>query len=115
MAEGCVFCKIVKKEIPAKVVSESPEWMSFHDVHPQAPVHVLLIPKKHVATVADLSGTEAPLAGALVVEAARLARELGVSDHGYRLVMNCNENGGQTVSHVHLHLIGGRRMKWPPG
>jgi len=115
MAESCIFCKIVKKEIPAKIIGESADWISFHDAHPQAPVHVLVIPKKHVATVSDLDKNDSGLAGELVLEAARIARETQVSSQGYRLVMNCNEDGGQTVSHVHLHLLGGRRMKWPPG
>lgn len=106
----CLFCKIAGKTIPAKIVEETPDWVAFRDIHPQAPTHVLVIPRKHVATVND---ADAATAGMLVEAAAKIAKAEGLV--GYRLVFNCNEEAGQTVFHVHLHLLGGRRMKWPPG
>jgi histidine triad (HIT) family protein len=108
----CVFCRIAAKQIPSTVVGETEEWIAIRDLHPQAPVHVLVVPKKHVATVNEL---DAATAGMLVEAARGIAGREGLADRGYRLVFNCNAEGGQTVFHVHLHLLGGRGMRWPPG
>ena len=113
--DSCVFCKIVDKQLPASVVSDSLEWMSFNDINPQAPVHIVLIPKKHVPNLSELSPADAPLVSSLFREAERLTREKKLTDAGYRIVLNCNSNGGQTVPHLHFHILAGRPMKWPPG
>ena len=109
-----IFHKIINKEIPAKVVHDDDLCLAFHDLNPQAPVHVLLIPKKVIRTHADLIGDDAAVMGHLHIVAVKLAKELGL-DAGYRLVINCDELAGQTVPHLHLHLLGGRAMGWPPG
>lgn len=109
-----VFAKIIRGEIPARIVHEDDRCLAFHDVQPQAPVHVLVIPKKPVENVAALDGADEALAGHLVLVAAEVARKLGVGD-GYRLVFNCGRDGGQSVDHLHLHLLAGRRLGWPPG
>ncbi len=111
----CLFCKIIAGEIPARIIYEDDQVLAFHDIAPQAPVHFLVIPKKHIATLHDLSETEdKALAGHILFTAQRLARELGCEE-GFRVVMNCNEMGGQTVYHIHLHVLGQRPMHWPPG
>jgi len=115
VAENCIFCKIARKEIPAKVVSESEKWITFRDVNPQAPVHILIIPKQHVSRLSDVPVSDAGLMAEMVLELKRLAAEEGISDSGYRVVANCNAQGGQTVWHLHFHLLGGRSMGWPPG
>jgi histidine triad (HIT) family protein len=112
---SCLFCKIVAGEIPSKRVHEDDELMAFEDIKPEAPVHILVIPKRHIATLNDLSPEDDALLGAMVRRAASIAHERGMSESGYRVVMNCNSNAGQTVFHIHLHLLGGRRMTWPPG
>ncbi len=109
-----VFLKIVNKEIPAKVVYEDDTVLAFHDLGPKAPVHVLLIPKKEIRTHDEVTEGDAAVLGHLHVVAAKLAKQLGLAD-GYRLVVNCKEAGGQTVPHLHMHLLGGREMAWPPG
>jgi histidine triad (HIT) family protein len=109
MGTDCVFCKIIKKEIPSKVVYEDGEILGFHDVAPQAPLHVLFIPKKHIATANDVPEGEG-VAEALFQAARKAAQELGVAESGYRLVMNCNKDGGQVVYHLHLHLLAGRPL-----
>ena len=109
-----VFQKIIDREIPAKLVYEDDQCLAFHDAGPQAPVHVLLIPKKAIRTHADLTPEDAAVMGHLHLVAAKLATELGLTA-GYRLVLNCDEAGGQTVPHLHLHLLGGRPLGWPPG
>lgn len=109
-----IFLKILAKDIPARVIHEDDLCLAFHDVNPQAPVHVLLIPKKVVRTHADLTEEDEALMGHLHLTAVKLARDLGLSA-GYRLVLNCDEAGGQTVPHLHLHLLGGRDFDWPPG
>ena len=114
MMSDNVFKKIVDKEIPAKVVHEDDLCMAFHDVNPQAPVHVLIIPKKVIRTHADVTPADQSLMGHLHLTAQKLAKELKLED-GYRLVLNCDAAGGQTVPHLHLHLLGGRPMGWPPG
>lgn len=111
----CLFCQIVAKEIPATLVHEDPEIVAFHDINPQAPVHVVLITRRHLARVSDLAGADAPLAGRMILVANALARTLKIAEPGYRLVINCNAQAGQSVFHLHLHLLGGRPMRWPPG
>jgi histidine triad (HIT) family protein len=113
MADDCLFCKIVRKEIPAKLVAEDEHCVAFRDINPQAPVHVLVIPREHVASLDQAK--DAAMLGRLSLMAAKIARDEGVSVAGYRTVMNTNSAAGQTVFHVHLHLLGGRSMHWPPG
>jgi histidine triad (HIT) family protein len=114
MMANNIFLKIINKEIPAKVVHEDDRCLAFHDVNPQAPVHVLVIPKKVIRTHADLTADDAAVMGHIHLVAVRLAKQLGLAA-GYRLVINCDEQAGQTVPHLHLHLMGGRAMGWPPG
>ena len=111
----CIFCKIVAGEIPCHKVYESDTVLAFRDIDPQAPVHVLVVPKRHFATLNDLSSSEPGVMDGLYWASVQIARELGVADSGYRTLVNCNEEGGQDVFHLHLHLLGGRRMSWPPG
>ena len=111
----CLFCKIAQKKIQAAVVFENDRVVAFRDIGPQAPVHILVIPRKHVATVNELDVNDRELIGDLVLVAKRLASEADIAADGYRLVLNCNRDGGQSVFHVHLHLLGGRAMAWPPG
>lgn len=114
-SEDCLFCKIASGDIPADIVYESTEVVAFRDIKPQAPTHVLIIPRKHIATINDLqSGDEVEL-GNLFLAAKHIAAEEGIADPGYRVAMNCNEAAGQTVFHLHLHLLGGRQLGWPPG
>ena len=113
MADDCLFCRIVRKEIPAKLVAENDHCVAFRDINPQAPVHVLVIPREHVASLNQ--ATDAAMIGRLSLMAADIARSEGVSESGYRTVINTNSAAGQTVFHVHLHLLGGRSMHWPPG
>jgi histidine triad (HIT) family protein len=109
-----IFLKIIGRQIPAKIIHEDDKCVAFHDVNPQAPVHVLIIPRKVIRTHADVQPEDKELLGHLHLVAAKLAQQLGVQD-GYRLVINCKEPAGQTVPHLHLHLIGGRDFRWPPG
>lgn len=111
----CLFCKIAAKEIPSKVAYEDAEVLAFHDIQPKAPTHIQVIPKRHVARVSELGEGDAGLMGKLVLVANRLAKEAGIAGPGYRLVVNCNAAAGQSVYHLHLHLLGGRPMSWPPG
>lgn len=111
----CLFCKIVEGEIEANIVSEGDDWVAFRDINPQAPTHVLIIPRKHVATTNDLEDADDALIGTMVRAAAGIAAEEGIATSGYRLVMNCNEGAGQSVFHVHMHVLGGRGLGWPPG
>ncbi len=111
----CLFCKIVNREVPADIVYEDDDFLAFRDISPQAPTHVLVIPKKHIATLNDLTNNNVELVGNLVLKAKEIAAKEGIASNGYRLVMNCNNNGGQTVFHIHAHLLGGRFMQWPPG
>lgn len=106
-----LFEKIVAREIPADIVFEDDEIIAFKDINPHAPIHFLIVPKKAIPTLNDLSEEDAPLVGRLPVVAAKLAKEYGIADNGYRVVMNCNEYGGQTVYHIHMHLMGGRRLE----
>ena len=110
-----LFAKIIRREIPAQIVFEDDEVLAFRDINPQAPVHVLFIPKRAIATLNDAADSDAVLLGKLTMSAVRWAKAQGFADDGYRIVMNCNRNGGQTVFHIHLHLLAGRQMHWPPG
>jgi histidine triad (HIT) family protein len=111
----CLFCKIGRKEIPAKIAYEDRLVVAFEDIHPQAPVHTLIIPKAHFATLNDVSTEEEALLGHMMVVATRVAKDKGLDASGYRVVANCLESAGQSVFHVHVHLLGGRRFAWPPG
>jgi len=111
----CLFCRIAKKEIPAQVLYEDRLVMAFADINPQAPVHALIIPKAHFETLNDVSAEEEQLLGHVVLAATKVAGEQGLRDQGYRLVANCLESAGQSVFHVHFHLLGGRSFAWPPG
>lgn len=110
----CLFCKIVNGDIPARKLYEDDLVVAFHDIAPQAPVHFLVIPKKHIATLNDMDEDDRALLGHIVYTAQRLAREQGCAE-GFRVVMNCNEQGGQTVYHIHMHVLGQRQLHWPPG
>lgn len=110
-----IFAKIIRREIPAQIVYEDDHVLAFKDIHPQAPVHVLFVPKQAVATLNDLTDDQAELVGRLTLAAARYAKQEGFAERGYRTVMNCNADGGQTVFHIHLHLLAGRSLTWPPG
>jgi len=112
---ACIFCEIAAKRKPSRAVFEDDSLYAFRDLNPQAPTHVLIIPKKHIPTVNDLAPADAPLLGALVLKARELAQAEGIAERGYRLVVNCNSWAGQSVYHLHLHLLGGRPMSWPPG
>lgn len=112
---GTLFDKIIAREIPADIVFEDEHVLAFRDIHPQAPVHVLFIPKRPVATLNDLAPGDEAVVGRLALAAAEYARREGFAEDGYRVVMNCNRDGGQTVFHIHLHLLAGRAMHWPPG
>lgn len=109
----CLFCKIAAGEIPANKLYEDEDVLAFHDIDKQAPTHFLVIPKRHIATLNDADDAE--LLGKLSLTASKLAKELGFAEDGYRVVMNCNEDGGQAVYHIHLHCLAGRALSWPPG
>jgi histidine triad (HIT) family protein len=111
----CLFCKIARKEIPATILYEDRLVMAFADIHPQAPVHVLIIPRTHYATLNDVSTDEEQLLGHMLMAATKIAGENGLKERGYRLVANCLASAGQSVFHVHFHLLGGRNFTWPPG
>lgn len=111
----CVFCKIVSGELPSKKVFEDDNVLAFEDISPAAPVHVLIIPKQHIASVMHVEADQLPLIQEIHRVAQHLANELGLSDKGFRIVNNCGEEGGQTVDHLHYHLLGGRHLSWPPG
>lgn len=112
---SCIFCRIARGEIPADIVHEAERLVAFRDVSPQAPEHILLIPREHVPSVDHLTDSDAVLAGELLIAARDIARRLGVSESGYRLVTNIGPDGGQSVGHLHLHLLAGRSLSWPPG
>ena len=113
MSESCLFCRIVRKEIPATIVLENDHVVAFRDIDPKAPIHVLVVSREHVPTLDD--ATSARMLGELLLAAAAIARTEGIVDGGYRTVVNCGADAGQTVFHVHLHLLGGRTLAWPPG
>ena len=112
MSDSCLFCRIVRREIPAAVVAETDGALAFRDIAPQAPVHLLVIPKVHVASLAD--ATDGALLGEVALLAARVAREAGIAESGYRTVLNTGADGGQTVHHLHMHVLGGAPLGWPP-
>jgi len=112
---SCVFCRIISKEIPAEILHEDPDCVVFKDINPQAPVHLLVVPKRHLTSVASAREEDKQLLGHLLLVAAKAAREHGLADKGFRLVINTGERGGQTVGHLHVHVLGGRQMRWPPG
>jgi histidine triad (HIT) family protein len=111
----CIFCKIANGDIPAEVVYEDDQVMAFRDLNPQAPLHVLVIPRKHISTINDITSEDAELLGRLYLAAREVAKEAGLAERGYRTVMNCNSEAGQSVYHLHLHVLAGRAMQWPPG
>ncbi|MHC6179123.1 histidine triad nucleotide-binding protein [Clostridium sp. JNZ X4-2] len=113
--EECIFCKIIKGEIPAEKVYEDDVVLSFKDIEPGAPVHVLIIPKKHIRSINDLTEEDSSIIAHIYLVAKQIADKLGLSERGYRIVSNCGEEAGQTVPHIHFHLLGGRTFKWPPG
>jgi histidine triad (HIT) family protein len=113
--DDCLFCKIARGDIPADIIFESETAVAFRDINPQAPTHVLVIPRRHISTINDLQDGDQAVVGDLFLAAAQIAAEEGIADDGYRVVMNCNAGAGQTVFHIHLHLVGGRVMTWPPG
>jgi histidine triad (HIT) family protein len=111
----CLFCGIIDGKVKGEIVYRDDSVVAFKDVNPKAPVHLLIIPRKHIATLADLEPADGTLIGAIFFAAAKLAREHGIADDGYRVVVNCGADAGQTVFHLHYHLLGGRPMRWPPG
>lgn len=115
MNDACIFCRIANGQIPAKLAHEDDRTVAFHDIDPRAPVHVLIIPRQHIAGVDHLAAGDVDLVGGMFLVARQLARELGVADSGYRLVVNSGADAGQSVDHLHMHLLGGRPLKWPPG
>ena len=113
--KNCLFCRIASKQIETDIVYESEDIVAFRDINPQAPTHILIIPREHIPTTNDLNEEHKALIGKMVLVAQSLAGKEGISDDGYRLVFNCNRNAGQAVFHIHLHLLGGRAFTWPPG
>lgn len=111
----CIFCKIGRGEIPSKKIYEDDETLAFHDITPQAPVHFLLIPKRHIRNIMEVEAADGSLLGKLLFKAQELAKTLGCEENGARFVVNCKKDGGQTVDHLHIHVLGGRRLDWPPG
>ncbi len=111
----CIFCKIISGEIPSNEVYSDDELFAFRDVNPQAPVHILVVPRKHIELIVDFTEQDAGLIGRMILAANKIAESEGLVENGFRYVLNCNEHGGQAVFHVHLHVLGGRQMMWPPG
>lgn len=111
----CIFCKVAAHDVPARTVFENERLIAFHDLFPQAPTHILIIPKTHYTTLNDVPASDSALLGEMMSTATQIAKELGVDESGYRVVMNCNKDGGQSVYHIHLHLLAGRQLGWPPG
>jgi histidine triad (HIT) family protein len=112
---NCLFCKIVNKEIPAEIIYQDNYVLAFNDLHPQAPTHILIIPKCHISTLNDLTDEDTVTVGHMIQAAQKLAKKFNHAENGYRIVMNCNEHGGQSVFHIHMHLLAGRQLDWPPG
>ncbi len=111
----CIFCKIADKKVPARIIYEDEDALAFEDINPQAPVHALIIPKRHIANTLDITEDDNHIVGHLIQIANRIASDKGIAERGFRLVINCNPEAGQTVYHLHIHLLGGRIMHWPPG
>lgn len=114
MSENCLFCKIIKGEIPSKKIYEDDDVFAFYDIAPQAPVHFLVIPKKHISSLMEMQVEDCELMGKMLFQAQRIAKELGLEESGARFVFNCKEDAGQTVFHIHLHVVGGQKLGWPP-
>ncbi len=115
MTDPCIFCRIAGKQLPSPLLHEDEQCVVFRDINPQAPTHLLAVPKRHIAQLNDLTAADAALLGHLVITVTALARRAGLAGSGYRVVINCGPDGGQTVPHLHAHLLGGRPMSWPPG
>jgi len=113
--EGCIFCKIINKEIPASMVFEDEKMIAFNDINPQAPIHILLIPREHFSSLNEIPEEKKNILSHLLLKARQIAQEKGIAEKGYRIVLNTAKDSGQEVFHIHLHLLGGRRMQWPPG
>ena len=113
--KDCLFCKMAGGEIRPDMVLETPSLIAFRDIHPQAPIHVLVVPRKHISTLNEVTAPDAGLVSEMLLAAQKIAKQEGIAESGYRLVMNCNADGGQTVFHIHMHVLGGRRINWPPG
>ncbi len=111
----CIFCKIINGEIPAKIIYQDEQVIAFDDLYPQAPIHKLIVPRKHIATLNDINLKDKELLGHMLYVSKQLAKQLSIAKNGYRTLLNCNIDGGQAVFHIHLHLLGGRKMQWPPG
>lgn len=112
---SCLFCRIIDKEIPSKIIYENERVLAFEDINPQAPTHILVVPRKHISTSLEISEGDNELIGHMFQAANRIAKDVGIAERGFRLVMNCNREAGQTVFHIHLHFLAGREMHWPPG
>ncbi len=112
---SCIFCKIANKEISSNIVYEDDKVIAFHDINPQAPFHILIVPKKHISTLLELKEEDKDLIGHIYLVINKIAKDLGFEDRGYRIVVNCKEEAGQTVFHLHFHVLAGRAMGWPPG
>lgn len=112
---SCLFCQIIAKTIPSQIVYEDDQLVAFKDINPVAPTHILLIPRKHLSGLNEVTDADRDLLGHIQIQAARLAQQAGIAENGYRLVTNCGVEGGQTIEHLHYHLLGGRSMQWPPG
>jgi len=115
MKENCLFCKIIRGEIDSKIIFENQSVLAFNDINPQAPIHILIIPKVHISTLNDIQSSQIELVGEMVKVSTLIAKDLKVAKNGYRTIFNCNQDAGQTVFHIHLHLLGGRILNWPPG
>jgi histidine triad (HIT) family protein len=113
--EDCIFCKIINKEIPASIVFEDEKMIAFNDINPQAPIHILFIPREHFASLNDIPEEKKDILSHLLLKARQIAQEKGIAEKGYRIVLNTEKDSGQEVFHIHFHLLGGRRMHWPPG
>ena len=113
--DNCLFCKIIKGDIPANKVYENEHVLAFRDIDPKAPVHILVIPKKHIKSINDLESSDKYLAGELILASKIIAKDQGIDSKGFRTIFNTNDDGGQTVYHIHMHIMGGRQMTWPPG
>jgi len=111
----CIFCKVAAHDVPARTVFENERLIAFHDLFPQAPTHILIIPKTHYTTLNDVPASDSALLGEMMSTATQIAKDIGVDESGYRVVMNCKKDGGQSVYHIHLHLLAGRQLGWPPG
>lgn len=113
--EDCIFCKIIKGDIPSEKVYEDELILAFKDINPEAPIHIVVIPKKHIKSLNELTEKDADIVAHIYIKTKELAQELGINKKGYRIVTNCGEQGGQTVNHLHFHVLGGRNLQWPPG